>query len=186
MDTGLIDIARDLVGRGGFVMWPLLGATAVLWWALGSRAITLYLGDVAGRAERAAKDVANAVPGGYLRHHLDTRLGMFEDEMQRYDTLVTAIIVAAPLTGLLGTVIGMMETFDALGDMALFSQSGGIAGGISQALLTTQTGLTIAIPGLLVGRLLKRRQASIEEHLELLKNRVCLDNLTATPAGSAA
>ena len=50
----------------------------------------------------------------------------------------------------------MIETFSALGDMALFTQSGGIAGGISQALLTTQMGLVVAIPGLLVGRILGR------------------------------
>ncbi|MDZ7829411.1 MAG: MotA/TolQ/ExbB proton channel family protein [Halofilum sp. (in: g-proteobacteria)] len=42
----------------------------------------------------------------------------------------------------------MIETFESLGDMSLFSQSGGIAGGISQALFTTQLGLAVAIPGM--------------------------------------
>lgn len=58
-------------------------------------------------------------------------------------------ITAAPLMGLLGTVIGMLTTFDALS-----TGSGGeetmarIAGGISEALVTTETGLVIALVGL--------------------------------------
>ena len=63
----------------------------------------------------------------------------------------------------------MIETFDSLGDMTLFSQSGGIAGGISQALFSTQMGLCVAIPGVVVGRLLDRRQHRFEEELDQIK-----------------
>ena len=74
----------------------------------------------------------------------------------------------APLLGLLGTVMGMIETFDSLSDMALFSSSGGIAGGISQALITTQIGLVIAIPGLLFERhFTSKRESFLEELTEL-------------------
>jgi biopolymer transport protein ExbB len=64
----------------------------------------------------------------------------------------------------------MTETFDSLGDMALFAQSGGIAGGISQALLTTQMGLSVAVPGLVVGRLLRRRQERLLDEIEQVKD----------------
>jgi biopolymer transport protein ExbB len=77
-----------------------------------------------------------------------------------------AVVTVAPLLGLLGTVSGMIETFASLGDMSLFSSSGGIAGGISQALLTTQFGLAIAIPGLLAMSILDRRQAAIESRID--------------------
>lgn len=169
-------------------MYPLLGATLVLWWALGARAFTLFFADMTGRAERAAKEVVRSLGARpHLRRHLDTSLGEVVDQLARYGTLVTTIVVVAPLTGLLGTVIGMMETFDALGEMALYTQSGGIAGGISQALLTTQAGLTVAIPGLLAGRVLKRRQAAIEDKLELIKDRVCIAvHRDPTPTGAAA
>jgi biopolymer transport protein ExbB len=70
---------------------------------------------------------------------------------------------------LLGTVSGMIETFDSLGDMSLYSQSGGIAGGISQALFSTQMGLCVAVPGVIVGRLLDRRQHQFEDELDRLK-----------------
>ena len=57
-----------------------------------------------------------------------------------------ALVAAAPLLGLLGTVLGMIDTFDAV---ALRSRdaSGLVAGGISQALITTQAGLMAALPG---------------------------------------
>ncbi|MEZ5963579.1 MAG: MotA/TolQ/ExbB proton channel family protein [Planctomycetota bacterium] len=66
-------------------------------------------------------------------------------------------VSAAPLVGLLGTVMGMLTTFDALS-----SGSGGsktmsmIASGISEALITTETGLVIAIPGLFLQSYLAR------------------------------
>ena len=77
-----------------------------------------------------------------------------------------SIVIVAPLAGLLGTVAGMIETFDALGDGALFAASGGVAGGISQALLTTQMGLVVAIPGVIMGRILDRKQFTLEEDLD--------------------
>jgi biopolymer transport protein ExbB len=92
--------------------------------------------------------------------------------LSRYKGLVNLVVVVAPLLGLLGTVSGMIETFDSLAEMSLFSQSGGIAGGISQALITTQMGLAVAIPGLIAGKLLERRQTALiiemEETIEKL------------------
>ena len=73
--------------------------------------------------------------------------------------LATALVASAPLLGLLGTVDGMIETFEALGRQALFSSSTSIASGVSRALWTTQAGLCIAIPGHLVSRWLDRRSS---------------------------
>lgn len=75
------------------------------------------------------------------------------------DLVVMRICVStAPLFGLLGTVTGMLATFEALA-----SSSGGektmsqIAAGISEALITTETGLVIALPGLFFQYQLSRR-----------------------------
>ena len=78
--------------------------------------------------------------------------------------------MVAPLLGLLGTVNGMIETFDSLADMSLYSQSGGIAGGISQALFTTQMGLAVSIPGLIVNGILDKKQKQLEIDLAQLKD----------------
>jgi biopolymer transport protein ExbB len=87
--------------------------------------------------------------------------------------VVQTVVAVAPLAGLLGTVTGMIETFNSLADAALFTQSGGIAGGISQALLTTQMGLSVAVPGLIVGRILDKRQNHLRRELEQLKDLLC-------------
>lgn len=69
-----------------------------------------------------------------------------EDSLGRDFGVLAALTAAAPLLGLLGTVLGMIGTFDAVAE-----SSGGTAGkvafGISQALITTQVGLVAAIPG---------------------------------------
>jgi len=143
--------ALDFIDAGGFVMAPLAVMTVVLWYALGWRMVTL------GRAN----------VGRFLSGPADpSRSFDVERECRRASVLVKTIVLVAPLLGLLGTVSGMIETFDALGDMSLFSQSGGIAGGISQALITTQMGLAVAIPGLVVGRLLDRRADAVIDKLE--------------------
>ena len=67
-------------------------------------------------------------------------------------------VSAAPLVGLLGTVTGMLATFGALSNGAGGSQTlDKIAEGISEALVTTETGLVIALPGLFLQYFLNRR-----------------------------
>lgn len=105
-----------------------------------------------------------------VRRYLDDLIWDFEKEMDRFQVLIRTIVTIAPLLGLLGTVGGMIETFDSLQEMALFTQSGGIAAGISQALITTQFGLAVAIPGLLVNQYLLRRKNIISLELALIKD----------------
>ena len=64
---------------------------------------------------------------------------------------------AAPLIGLLGTVIGMLQTFSGL-SMRDSNKMDLVASGISQALITTQAGLLVAIPALAITHLLQRRK----------------------------
>jgi biopolymer transport protein ExbB len=68
-------------------------------------------------------------------------------EAQRKDELLlSAFTASAPLLGLLGTVMGMMNTFDAVASVSGDTGSQ-VANGISSALITTQFGLVIALPG---------------------------------------
>lgn len=86
-------------------------------------------------------------------------------KMTRFNTLLKVIAVVAPLLGLLGTVIGMIITFQAItlfgtGDPKL------MAGGISTALTTTVLGLTVAIPMVLAHTLVAGRSKHLIEVLE--------------------
>jgi len=86
-------------------------------------------------------------------------------------------VSAAPLVGLLGTVTGMLSTFGVLA-----SGSGGsktmnmVAGGISEALITTETGLVIALPGLFFQYQLSRRFGSYKAFLAHLET-VCTQTI---------
>ncbi len=76
-------------------------------------------------------------------------------EVDRRIAVVNTLVVSAPLFGLLGTVLGMLLTFKAIG-VGGSSTSEIIANGISEALVATQTGMMVAIPGLLMAHLAKR------------------------------
>lgn len=192
----LSDVLRDVAGyieAGGWVMPPLLLATLVLWFAIGYRFAALKTGtkrDVRNLLRRYYNDKMPKSDGVIvralgksvwlldgqtddLRPYLDDAFWEEEKELRRFNRLIGTIVTAAPLLGLLGTVIGMIETFNSLGDMSLYSQSGGIAGGISQALITTQMGLAVAIPGMIVNGVLQRRQKDIELQLAQLKDILC-------------
>ena len=86
-------------------------------------------------------------------------------------------VSAAPLVGLLGTVTGMLSTFGALS-----SGSGGdktmtlVAAGISEALVTTETGLVIALPGLFFQYQLRRGFESYKAYVAHLET-ICTQTL---------
>ncbi len=76
--------------------------------------------------------------------------------LDRYLLVIAMLAAIAPLFGLLGTVTGMITTFDVI---TLFGTGNAkaMAGGISEALVTTQSGLLVSIPGLFMSALLYRK-----------------------------
>jgi len=179
--------------QGGYVMPPLVIGTIVLWFCIGYRFSLLQRGSKRSVRELIRRAQNNVLQKGkgvidqavlmglqhqrqdhdVLRSYLDDSFAPFHHQIQRYSTLITSIVAVSPLLGLLGTVGGMIETFESLGSLSLYSQSGGIAGGISQALFTTQMGLAVAIPGLIVSGFLNRKQHQIEMELAQIKDMLC-------------
>ena len=192
---------EELIGyfeSGGIVMPPLAIATVVLWYALGYRYMVLQRGNrrsariliarylngyerepngiVDSAVEKGLRVLFdNRALKGEMRALLDDQLASIESSLFSGKALIKSIVSVAPLGGLLGTVIGMIETFDSLGDGALYSQSGGIAGGISQALFTTQMGLAVAVPGIIAGRILDRKQQRIQHEIIQVKDIICAE-----------
>ena len=135
-----------------------------------------------------ALDRAKAIPGAMGRVLSKTILGVqnnadkIEDViseavlneqpvLDRFRTVLGVFAAIAPLLGLLGTVTGMITTFDVItqfgtGDPKLLS------GGISEALITTEFGLIVAIPTLLAGNLLSTWADRITSGLEISSLRV--------------
>lgn len=189
-----LDGVRDLLEAGGAVMPPLVLCAAAMWYALAWRGIVVLPGGAAavetlwdaalkgaslpGRGLLRAAVRRVAAHRAELRHLTDDEraewvrvlVGDLRDLAGRQRTFATSLVMSAPLLGLLGTVSGMIETFDALGQQAMHRQGGGIAGGISEALLTTEVGLCIAIPGTLVARMIDRREDHLRRELVLLES----------------
>mgnify|MGYP002712990916 CR=1 FL=1 len=184
---------------GGFVMWPLAVLVLILWYALGYRFHALDRGSNANVRNLVRKfsqgirtDPKGLIDGAiveaidlvkihgankYCRKLIDDDFSTYKDELKKYKTTIKTIVTVAPLIGLLGTVSGMIETFDSLASAELFSQTGGIAGGISQALFTTQLGLVVAVPGLIIGRILDKKAANMELELEQIKDILCSEGI---------
>jgi biopolymer transport protein ExbB len=177
---------------GGYVMPPLIANGVLLWYALAFRMMNVQSGskgprklikkakknklkssNITAKAAIIAVEASQAATNrDELKSILNERFASFRQDINRHRSLVRVLVIIAPLLGLLGTIDGMIETFKSLGDMELFTQSGGVAGGISRALFTTQVGLAISIPGLLLGRIIERRQININRELDQIKDLV--------------
>lgn len=172
------DLAERLKQGGGIgYLILVLGAVGVLIIVQRAFALLLARRGIDAQADSAEADTKNAL--GRLQQiandmsdrgldsvslRLDEQLG--EESSLLFRGLPTVAVLAAvtPLLGLLGTVTGMIETFQSItlfgtGDPKLMS------GGISQALITTQLGLSVAIPLVLFHSLLVGRANRLVEKL---------------------
>ena len=86
-------------------------------------------------------------------------------ELERYLNTLGTIAAVAPLLGLLGTVVGMIKVFAEIMAQGTGNASA-LAGGISEALITTAAGLSVAIPALVMHRYLTGRIDGIVVELE--------------------
>jgi biopolymer transport protein ExbB len=91
------------------------------------------------------------------------------------------LVSAAPLAGLLGTVMGMLKTFDGLSASAGSSTAALVAGGIAEALITTETGLVIAIPGFVLISQIKSMRDGLNLFFLRLENAFMRKSLPRVP-----
>tara|TARA_R110000782_G_scaffold57258_2_gene119515 strand:- start:8754 stop:9371 length:618 start_codon:yes stop_codon:yes gene_type:complete len=165
--------ALTIFRAGGWVMYPLLALSVLavtlvversLWWSMNlgtGKRFALYVADLAGgsaglrrAAERARKD---RTPLGAIIRILaasdappsdGAALAAIESlrpPIERSSAALGVIIAAAPMLGILGTVTGIIQSFDLLGNAQSVTDPVGVAGGIAEALYTTAFGLTIAL-----------------------------------------
>ena len=101
------------------------------------------------------------------RYILDETVKKLNRRLTDYLALIGVLVAIAPLLGLLGTVTGMIAPFDVL---AVFGTGNAkaMAGGISEALIATQTGLLVAIPGLYMKGFLDRRARNLQQRISAL------------------
>ncbi|EDY81159.1 transporter, MotA/TolQ/ExbB proton channel family protein [Verrucomicrobiia bacterium DG1235] len=90
-----------------------------------------------------------------------------QPKVERFLSVIAVTAAVAPLLGLLGTVTGMINTFKMI---TLFGtgDASSLSGGISEALITTELGLVVAIPSLVAHAMLNRKAQSIMANMEKL------------------
>lgn len=146
--------------EGGLTLWALLLLAVMIY----SLVFAIWWRGRGIQSEVRALDLADPDP-----RELQRRAAGFElDRMawvERRLPFLGVLIAAAPLLGLLGTVAGMLISFDGLAGSTGGEPIDTISVGISKALVTTQAGLVIAVPAAFLLALLKRQAQST--HLEL-------------------
>ena len=88
----------------------------------------------------------NRMPQALLASELERRGNAEVEQLNRFIRLLEVIALVSPLLGLLGTVLGMIQSFQELEMAEGAANASVLAGGIWQALLTTAVGLVVAIP----------------------------------------
>ncbi len=113
-----------------------------------------------------AAGIANAKRGrDIMKEAMDEAASQVSHDLERYLTSLGIVASVSPLLGLLGTVVGMIKVFTAL----MIEGAGNanvLAGGISQALITTAAGLSVAIPALIFHRFFQRRVDELVVNME--------------------
>ena len=110
-----------------------------------------------------------------IEARLQTAATAIERDMSRGLWLLETIVTAAPLLGLLGTIVGMMHSFRLIGGDGLVNPAG-VSGGVAQALIATAIGLVIALLALFAFNYLSRRIDRLMDELESFSNE-CLGEI---------
>ena len=194
-----------IFAAGGIVMWPLLTFSILaialiierlVFWVRISRRQRRVMQDILRTYRQSPMDVypklrkninlpsarifleALELEGASPKQfHLALASAMQAElpHLKRFSTVFATVISVSPLLGLLGTILGLIAAFDALQIGDIGANTSGVTGGISEALVSTAAGLTVAIFTLLFANLFrglyKRQIALIQEYggqLEIL------------------
>lgn len=95
-----------------------------------------------------------------LRQLLEDQSKQEASVLERFLTLLRTVATIAPLLGLLGTVAGMIKVFQTLSAVGL-AEASHLSGGISEALITTAAGMSVAIPAIVLHNYYERRVSKI-------------------------
>jgi biopolymer transport protein ExbB len=155
----------ELVKSGGWMMLPIIlssiAAMAIvaerLWTQLNKEKLKELRAN-SPLGEILAAGLANSKHGReIMKECIEEAAARVIHELERYINALGTIAAMAPLLGLLGTVLGMIDIFSAFTGSGMTTNASVLAGGISKALITTAAGLMVGIPAVFFHRFLQRR-----------------------------
>jgi len=110
-------------------------------------------------------------PSWWVESRAADEAQLIEKKLNRGLWVLETIVTAAPLLGLVGTIVGMMESFKLIGGSGLVNPTG-ITGGVAQALIATTLGLIIAIIALFSFNFFSHLQSGTMDEMERLGTRM--------------
>ncbi len=154
---------------GGYVLWSIFFLNLLLWSMILER--NWYFQRVFPVMEKQTiKQWAQRQEhSSWYAHNIRTMMiANLQAKLSKHLISIRSVVELLPILGLLGTIIGMIETFEVL-NLHGTGNARALAGSISKALITTLAGLMTAIPGLFVSSLLQRQA---EYKVEQLSNKL--------------
>lgn len=193
----------DLMVRGGPLMWPILIESILALWIIIERGyfvaavlprMRLSLGrlveSIGSHGDKAPAEESSGIAKAIVRAREDgavsrTLLTLEAESLagsaERYLSVLSIVAQTAPLLGLLGTVMGMIDTFIRIHEMGGQATPSALAGGIWEALITTAAGLTVAIPALIAyigyGRVADRFARQVESATSQIVHKLSKEGL---------
>jgi biopolymer transport protein ExbB len=199
--TGIFKDGLDLFLSGGGIMY-MLGGVACILYAFCFAALAYvnhgnlndkdadkwqeWIEDPEKAKGRIGEALVYALHGPKLsiktvgRRFDEIRLNLVSS-IDRRLMVINTLVAAAPLAGLLGTVTGMLAMFAGLSQGTGPAGMQRVADGMQQALITTQTGLTIALPGLFLGLIIKSKRDAIAATLTRLESLILTSRFQREP-----
>ncbi len=185
----------ELVASGGWLMVPIIACSIIAFAIIAERLWTLRIRRVIPRKAltqvwswakerkldkehlqklRASSPLGAILAAGLMNRNASREImkESIEDtgrhvvhELERYINTLGTIAAISPLLGLLGTVIGMIKVFSAITTQGVGNPAA-LAGGISEALITTAAGMVVAIPTLMFYRYFRGKVAMLVIRME--------------------
>lgn len=185
----------ELFRQGGVVMWVLLGCSVggialvmerAIFWFLEARRLDLngldnFLEHARDGEYREARDYARDTESDLLNRLvqawedqgpealvkvLDLTINRVQKRATRYLFALKTIVSVSPLLGILGTVVGIIQSFEVLGATGTAAEPQAVGAGLAQALVTTAFGLIIAVPCLIAHNYFLAKARAYVERLD--------------------
>jgi len=169
-------IALAIILDKAFVYWRyvrlpialmrLLATYRFAWTDLEGQVMSLVPGSYFKRFFRVILD-NRANPPWWVESRAGDEAQLIEKALSRGLWVLETIVTAAPLLGLVGTIVGMMESFKLIGGSGLVNPTG-ITGGVAQALIATTLGLILALIALFAFNFFSHLQSKTMDEMERL------------------
>ena len=155
----------DMLELGGNILLFIILLSAMMWSLILERLV--YIWFVYPRKVRIAISLwrkRNDHSSWFAKEFRTLIIARLSSDLEHNITLIRTLVKVCPLLGLLGTVLGMLEVFDAIG-ITGSNDPRSTAAGISKATVTTMAGMVVAISGLMISNYLAKHAKDEENFL---------------------